>query len=101
MGTQLKQVLYVGLKDKDTHKQEVTKKQARTIIIDICGDCTLSDSIGVYTHDNGTIVKEQTIRVELLFKSVKSVKAMAQQIKTRLNQESIGYEVIQSNTELL
>lgn len=96
-----KHVLYVGLKDKDTKKQEVSTVKARNIIINVCGNCTLSDSIGAYTHDNGEQVREHTIRVELLFKTSKEVKRMAQDIKARLNQESIGYEVINSNSTLL
>lgn len=96
-----KHVLYVGLKDKNTKKQEVTKAQARNIIINVCGDCTLSDSIGAYTHTDGKQVKEHTIRVELLFKTSKEVKRMAQDIKEKLNQETIGYEVVNTNSILL
>ena len=96
-----KHVLYVGLKDKDTKKQEVTKAQARNIIINVCGDCTLSDSLGAYTHEDGTTVKEKTIRVELLFRTSKEVKRMAQSIKEKLNQETIGYEVVNTNSILL
>ena len=96
-----KHVLYVGLKDKNTKKQEVTKAQARNIIINVCGDWTLSDSIGAYTHKDGKQVKEHTIRVELLFKTSKEVKRMAQDIKEELNQETIGYEVVNTNSILL
>ena len=96
-----KQILYVGLKDKDTKKQIITKAQARNIIINVCGDCTLSDSIGAYTHENGKKVREQTIKVEVLFRKTKEAKEMAKAIKEKLNQESIGYEVINSNSTLL
>lgn len=96
-----KHVLYVGLKDKETKKQEVTTSKAKNIIINVCGDCTLSDSIGAYTHEDGTTVKEKTIRVELLFRTSKEVKRMAQSIKEKLNQETIGYEVVNTNSILL
>lgn len=96
-----KHVLYVGLKDKETKKQEVTTSKAKNIIINVCGDCTLSDSIGAYTHEDGTTIKEKTIRVELLFKTSKEVKRMAQSIKQKLNQETIGYEVVNTNSILL
>lgn len=96
-----KHVLYVGLKDKNTKKQEVTTSKAKNIIINVCGDCTLSDSIGAYTHEDGTTIKEKTIRVELLFKTSKEVKRMAQSIKEKLNQETIGYEVVNTNSILL
>lgn len=96
-----KQILYVGLKDKDTKKQEVSTTKAKNIIINVCGDCTLSDSLGAYTHEDGTTVREKTIRVELLFKSSNEVKRMAQDIKEKLNQESIGYEVVNTNSILL
>ena len=96
-----KHILYVGLKDKDSKKQVITTTRAKNIIAGICGDCTLSDSTGVYTHNNGKQVKEHTIRVELLFKAEKDVKRMAQDIKAKLNQESIGYEVVNSNSVLI
>lgn len=96
-----KHVLYVGLKDKNTKKQEVTTSKAKNIIINVCGDCTLSDSIGAYTHEDGTTIKEKTIRVELLFKTSKEVKRMAESIKQKLNQETIGYEVVNTNSILL
>jgi hypothetical protein len=96
-----KQILYVGLKDKDTKKQEISTRKAKNIIAKLCQDCTLSESVGVYTHRNGKQIKENSIKVELLFKSESEVKEIARNIKAILNQESIGYEVVESNSMLI
>ena len=82
--------LLVGLNDKDTKTRIVNKNTAKQIIMSICGDCTISDAIGYYTHDDGTKVIEKSLRVELLFKADNEVISYCQQIKKALNQESIA-----------
>lgn len=96
-----KHVLYVGLKDKEVKKQLITTRKAINLLAKMCGDCTLTDSLGVYTHESGKQVKEHTIKVELLFKKDKEVKELAKQIKEKLNQETIGYEVVNTNSVLI
>lgn len=85
-----KYTLYVGLYDKDTKTKLVADDAARDIINNIVGDCTISDAYGYYTHDNGERVKEDTLRVELLFKKEDDVRLYCKEIKERLNQESIA-----------
>ena len=82
--------LYVGLNDKDTKKQEVTTEQAKDIVNNVCGDCSIQEITGYYTHDNGEKVKENTLKVELLFKDESEVKLYCQDLKKLLNQESIA-----------
>ena len=76
-------IMYVGLNDKNTKKQEIKTKTAKSTIADICGNCTISD---------GTQVKEKTLKVELLFTSYSEVTLQAQKIKEKLNQETIVIE---------
>ena len=85
-----KHTLLVGLNDKDTKKQKVTSAKARKVIMDIVGDCTISDACGCYTHNNGTVVQEKCLRVELLFKADNEVTMFCKRIKRELNQESIA-----------
>ena len=91
MAKLLRHTLFVGLNDKDTKKQVVSNPIAKRIIMDICGDCTLTDAQGHYSHEDGSTVTEQSIKVELLFKADNEVYAYAQRIKKELNQEAIVF----------
>lgn len=82
--------LYVGLNDQTTKKQEVTTDYAKDIVNNVCGDCSIQEITGYYTHDNGEKVKENTLKVELLFKSEDEVRLYCQDLKKLLNQESIA-----------
>ena len=88
-----KHVLLVGLNDKDTKKRLINKRRATQMLMDICGDCTISEAMGRYTHDDGTVVTEKSLRVELLFKADNEVMAYCHAIKKALNQESIALSV--------
>lgn len=94
-------ILYVGLNDKDTKKQEVETLQAKENIADICGNCTISEVFGAYVHDDGTKVKETTLKVELLFISYLTAVKLAKDIKKALNQESIALERVNTNSTLI
>lgn len=93
--------LFVGLADKDTKKQEVSTKEAYEKLSQIIGDCTISQSIGYYTHDNGDKVSEQSLRIEILFKTYDEVKMLCGIIKRELNQESVALERTEIESELL
>ena len=96
-----KHTLLVGLNDKDTKKQIINKAGARKIIMDIVGDCTISDAYGCYTHENGSKVKEKTLKVELLFKADNEVMKYCQELKKELNQESIALVTSYENSVLV
>lgn len=82
--------LYVGLNDKDTKYQTIPTEQAKDIVNNVCGDCSIQEITGYYTHDNGEKVKENTLKVELLFKDFDEVKLYVTDLKRLLNQESIA-----------
>ena len=96
-----KHIFMVGLCDKDTKKQELSKEYFLSTIYETVGDCTISDSYGYYTHADGTMVKEPSLRVEMLFKNDKDIPVFASKLKKELNQESIGYDAVESNSVLL
>lgn len=100
----IKYTLLVGLNDKDSKKQELTKVQAKKIISNIVNlPSTISDATGIYKHLNGQIVKEKSIRIELYNdKSIdKTIKAFIKKIKLALNQESILFEKSKANVNFL
>ena len=96
-----KHIFMVGLKDKDQKKQVLTKSTYLKTIFEVCGDCTISDAVGYYTHTDGTSIKEPSLRVEMLFKNDNEIQPMADRLKVRLNQESIGYDFYETNPQLL
>ena len=96
-----KHTLLVGLRDKDTKTYLMGKQKALNIIMNIVGDCTVSDATGKYSHEDGTEVKEKCFRVELLFKKDKEVIGYCQKIKKELNQESVALSVSYENSTLI
>lgn len=82
--------LYVGLNDKDLKYQTIPTEQAKNIVNNVCGDCSIQEITGYYTHENGEKVKENTLKVELLFKEFDEVKLYVTDLKRILNQESIA-----------
>ena len=101
-----KHTFYIGLNDKDTKRQIISNITAEHIVLNILGvDGTVTDSRGVYTHQDGTITTENTLVVELLdFEGVMTrewVLDKANAIKVALNQESVAYQVEDIKSELL
>lgn len=101
-----KYILYVGMNDKDTHRQNITVLSAREVIMNtITGNgldgATVSEAIGLYKHNDGTIITEQTLRVEILFATDKQIKDICDTLKRVLNQESIAVEKQVINSTLM
>lgn len=95
-----KVTICIGLNDKDVKKQVIKTAAAKSMIyqavIKNFGFGTITDATGVYTHnDNGGIIRERTIKIELSFFDVDKAAAMVQimpfvqEMKKELNQETI------------
>ena len=88
-----KATLYIGLNDKDTHRQEVETVEAYKLVqrelVRAVGGGTIYAADGIYTHDDGTIVIEKTLRVEIIGAADPAIMGLVQVLKTILNQESI------------
>ena len=86
--------VYIGLNDKRTRVQEISTSAAAEYIARIAADsiggATISKAQGVYKHDDGGIVTEETIRLELLEDS-NEARQMAARICYEFNQESVLY----------
>ena len=94
-------ILFLGLFDKDSKAQEVSTldafKIASNLLTDIIGFGTITEAVGVYTHDDGTIVNEPTLRIEVSNVELEPMKRLAIALKQAFNQESIAFEVVHSD----
>ena len=92
-----KTTLYVGLNDKDTKTQTINTVEAVKIVTKLITTITnggiIYNATGVYTHDNGDIVIENTLRIELFDCSTKALDKLIETLKAVLNQESIIKQV--------
>jgi hypothetical protein len=88
-----KYTLYVGLNDKDTKTQKVDTLEAYKIVSNLLvatvGGGTIYQAQGIYKHNNGNIVIENTLRIEIIEASENDVNYIIKTLKTILNQESI------------
>ena len=86
--------LYVGLNDQDRKVQVIDTLEATKIVINILNangisGATVFNAMGLYTHDDGKVVIENTLRVELFEGERVDVLKAIEQIKIALNQESV------------
>ena len=89
----LKYTLYIGLNDQDSKRQEISTLEAfkivQNILSDKTGGGTVYNATGIYKHDNGEIIIENTLRVEIVAAPLEAVQAAIRVIKTALNQEAV------------
>lgn len=101
----VKYTVYMGLFDKDSKRQEYDTITAYKMIQNIAtktfDGATISEANGIYKHDNGDIVVEPTIRIELLFTDLETVKGFCNELKGMFNQESIVLQVEEVNSMLI
>ena len=94
--------LFIGMNDKDTHKQELSLDEFKQRISNTLGDCTIKEgATGYYTHDNGVKVVEKSLEVKKFGGSKRSIINLAKQLKQTLNQESIILNTKRSNSTLI
>lgn len=91
---------YIGLNDKDEHKQLFTNDEAKAMIITIFGfyydSFTITECTGVYKGET-----ENTFKVTVMSNYIRYVsdsdEELITMLKEHLNQECIGVEEVQSN----
>ena len=100
--------LYIGLNDKDTHKQRHSNIIFKDIIYECLFDydynafsCQLID--GVYRHTDGTVVSENTFVITLCDNVIDYYKLqnLINTLKNELNQECIMVEQYYSNISFM
>lgn len=88
--------LLVGLNDKDTKKQRISTIEAykivENIIVEKVGGGSIYEGRGVYKHEDGKIVIENSLQVQLFDCEVAKVYEIIEALKLALNQESIILE---------
>lgn len=96
-----KVTLYVGLNDQDIKTQIIPTIEALKLASNACvkyvGGGTIYQAVGVYTHENGEIVTENTLRIEIIEPGA-SLAGLVNDLKKTLNQETIiiQHEMIDS-----
>lgn len=97
-----KTTMCIGLLDKDTKAQEITTLDAYKVVANIfaetTGGATITEGVGVYTHDDGSVIIEPTLVCVIYGSDQATIEKAASLIKTALNQESVAIEVCESNS---
>lgn len=97
----VKVILFVGLFDQESKAQEISTldafKVASNLLTEIIGYGTITESHGVYTHNDGSLVDEPTLRIEVSDIDRESMKRLALALKAAFNQESIAFEVVKTD----
>lgn len=93
--------LYIGLNDKDTKRQELSNLEAKAeisaILFRYCPEgFTLQECQGMYKHDDGAVVCENTIKVILLGYNMSMIYEIIEDLKRKLNQECIAVERLET-----
>lgn len=101
--------LYMGLFDKETKRQECDTISAYKIVesqtAQRFGGATISEANGIYKHDDGTVIVEPTIKMEILMfdyqeSDKRRVKDFVEYLKELFNQESIAVQMSKVESEL-
>lgn len=99
-----KTTLYIGLNDKDTKRQEINTTEAIKLLTNMLtdiGGATIYEATGIYTHENGDIIIENTLRVELIGIDENIILNKIKVLKLLFNQESIIKQTEEINTSIL
>ena len=84
-----KHEIFIGLNDKDTKTQLVSTEDAMLKVHSLVGDCSMSLIQGYFTHADGSMVIERTIKCEVFGMEDDKIHVIVEQLKLDLNQESI------------
>ncbi len=84
----------VGLNDQKAKIQLIETEKAFDIVSEYCanhfGGATVTMSKGIYKHEDGvTVVRENTIVIDLVYVAESEVETMVNEFKTIFNQESV------------
>lgn len=97
-----KYTIYIGLNNKDTKVQTIPTESAITIaenlFCEMCGGATISQARGVYTHDDGTKVIENTLVCIVFGVDRETITRAAVKARDLFNQESVALESCEVNS---
>lgn len=97
--------IYIGLNDQQTKKQEIETETALIKVSEYLADhfegATAYNAIGIYKHENGEIVRENSIVIELVFVNDQDVMTMIDHFRVVFNQESVMKITIPCNCDFI
>lgn len=97
--------LYLGLNDKDSKQQQISTLEAYKVVSNILANDfdggTIFEAQGIYKHEDGTVVVETTLRIEILFAELPAIKELVKTLKKIFNQESIAVQEEVINSSLM
>lgn len=102
----VKLTFFIGLNDKDSKVQVINTLEAAHIVERVfikhnADGATITSGKGIYKHNDGTIVAEETLIVQVFqFGEPVPVQAICDDLKLLLNQESIAVEQQETNSAL-
>ena len=81
----------IGLNDQHTHQQLVNTEDAKNLVFDAFGDCTIQVCYGQFHHENGVVVREVSLRVYIYCDHTEKPRLadICRKLKKELNQECI------------
>lgn len=90
-----KYIFYIGKNDKDQRKQVLSHPEFISYISQCFKNFTVTESIGYYTYEDGYTEQEKSL-VVTVFNSYSDtdLKRIVDYLKTTLNQECIGVEIV-------
>lgn len=93
--------LYLGLNDKDTRLQKYdvleAYKVANNIVLSQCDGATIWSGQGIYKHEDGAVVVEQTLVIEISGASSRTIGVIVEMLKGAFNQESVLVDRVSSD----
>lgn len=85
--------VFVGLNDAESKKQEIATEDAMIMVSLYLAShfegATVYPATGVYRHNDGTVVRENSLVIELVYVTDFMVESLVQHCQKILNQESI------------
>lgn len=100
-------IITIGMFDQDSKRQEITKADYLRIIEDeickrdFCATIFTEGIWGIYRHEDGTVVKEPSIRIEIAGVERRDIIPMIRVFRERFNQESILYKMTEQVFDLV
>lgn len=97
--------IYLGLNDQTTKRQEIETVNAYKIVSNMIastfGGGSIYSGTGIYKHEDGMIVEENNLKIELLFANRADVLVFCEDLKKVFNQESVALQYDRIESELI
>lgn len=82
-------LINLGLNDKNTKTQLISQQDALNMLFNMLDGATITPCIGIYTHDDGTKVMENSFKIEVYDMDDDQAEALARTLCDEFNQESV------------